>query len=132
MIAQRDLIANMLLLCRTIYPSGNNGTGNTGLLQYPATPTGANAGRVSAITCPGQGTPAPIWSGDARGMAPRPLPGFSPWTYANNGSSIVISTTIINTGSTYYRDLLDAVVAKIGNQAVHAPGSDTLTITLVN
>ena len=130
MIAQRDLIWNLLLLCRTIYPAGNNGSGQAGLLQYPATPAGAPPNLASAITCPGQGAAVPIWSGDARGMAPRALAGFGAWTYANNGTSIIITTTTVDPGSTYYHDLLDAVIRRLGNQATRS--GDTLSITLVN
>ncbi|MEC5217380.1 hypothetical protein RCH09_002338 [Actimicrobium sp. GrIS 1.19] len=125
MVAQRDLIFNLILLCRTIYPAGNNGTGNH--VQYPATPADR---QVAALTCPGQGF-APIWSGDARAMAPRPLPGFNGWTYVNDSNSIRIQTTAVNPDSNWHRDLLDAVVARIGpGQAVRS--GNALTLTLIN
>ena len=128
MVAERDLIWNMLLLCRSVYPAGDNGSGNGVRLQYPATPVD---NLVSSITCPGQGTAVAIWSGDARGMAPRALPGFTAWTYTNDLTSIRISTSAITTGNQYYRDLMDRVIAKIGTgQAVRS--NDTLTITLIN
>lgn len=128
MVAQRDLIANMLILCRTIYPNGNNGTLNTGLLQYPATPAD---GLVSSITCPGAAAAASIWSGDSRGLAPRALPGYTAWTYVNNGTTISISTTLVTPGSTYHIDLINSVIKKINtsNQAVLS--GNTFTITLV-
>lgn len=127
MVAQRDLIANMLLLCRTIYPSGNNGSGNAGLLQYPATPAD---GLVSSITCPGAAAASSIWSGDARGLAPRPLTGFQAWTYVNNGTNIQIATTLVTPGSTYYLDLINSVIRKIGSSQATLSGN-TLTIKLV-
>ena len=128
MIAQRDLIANMLLLCRTIYPAGDNGSGNGVRLQYPATPTD---GLVSSLSCPGQGAATSIWSGDSRALAPRALPGYTAWTYINDSTSIRISTSLVTAGSTYHRDLVDGVIAKIGaGQAVRS--GDVLTITLVN
>lgn len=125
MVAQRDLIFNTLVLCRTIYPAGNNG--NAVRQQYPATP---GDGFVSSLVCPGQ-SPASIWSGDSRAMAPRALSGFGAWTYINDATSIRITTTAINAGSQFHRDLLDAVVTRIGSaQAVRS--GDTLTVTLVN
>ncbi len=127
MVAQRDLIANMLLLCRTIYPNGNNGSGNAGLLQFPATPAD---GLVSSITCPGAPTAASIWSGDSRGLAPRPLFGYQAWTYVNNGTNVRIATTLITAGSTYHLDLLHSVIKKIGSGQAVLSGN-TLTITLV-
>lgn len=130
MVAQRDLIANMLLLCRTIYPSGDNGSGNVGLLQYPATPAD---GLVSSITCPGApsaSATSSIWSGDARGLAPRALSGFQQWTYVNNGTNIQIATTLVTPGSTYYLDLINSVIRKIGSSQATL-SANTLTITLV-
>ena len=127
MIAQSDLISNTLILCRTVYPAGDNGNGLGVRQQYPATPVD---GLVASMSCPGQ-SPALIWSGDARAMAPRALPGYIGWTYVNDVTSIRISTTAININVPYYRDLLDAVVTKIGAaQAVRS--GDTLTITLFN
>lgn len=124
MIAQSDLILNTLLLCRTVFPAGDNGTGWH--VSYPATPAD---GTVASLTCPGQGT-ASIWSGDARAMAPRRLPGFSAWRYVNDTASVRISTTVTAAGTAYYQDLLDAVAAKVGPaQAVRS--GDTLTITLI-
>lgn len=127
MVAQRDLIANMLLLCRTIYPNGNNGSGNAGLLQYPATPAG---GLVSSITCPGAPSASSIWSGDSRSLAPRALPGFQPWTYVNNGTNIQIAVTLITPGSTYYLNLLNGVMNRIGTSQAVLSGN-TMTVTLV-
>jgi hypothetical protein len=124
MVAQSDLILNTLLLCRTIYPAGDNGTGAH--RQYPATPAD---GTVAALTCPGQGAVS-LWSGDARAMAPRRLPGFSAWRYVNDAASVRILTTVTAASTAYYQDLLDAVVAKVGPaQAVRS--GDTLTITLI-
>ncbi len=125
LIAQTDLISNTLTLCRTIYPSGDNGT--TFHPQYPATP---GDGLVASISCPGQ-MPEVIWSGDARSMAPRPLAGFAAWTYVNDATSIRIATTATNPGVPFYRDLMDAVVRKIG-PAQAARSGDTMTITLFN
>ena len=123
MVAQRDLIANMLLLCRAVYPDGNNGTGFHP--SYPATPGG---GLVTSLICPKPATS--IWSGDASAMAPRALIGFSSWSYVNDATSIRIYLTTTEAGSTFYRNLMDAVIAKIGAQAVRS--GDTLTITLVS
>ena len=128
MVAQRDLISNMLLLCRSVYPGGDNGSGNGVRVQYPATPVDS---KVASITCPGQGAAVSIWSGDARAMAPRTLPGFTAWTYTNDLTSIRISTSSAVPASKYYQDLIDSVIARIGaNQAVRS--TDTLTITLIN
>jgi hypothetical protein len=125
MVAQRDLIANLLVLCKAVYPDGANGTAFHP--SYPATP--AAPGYVSALICPKPGVS--IWSGDASAMQPRPLPGFTPWTYTNDATSIRIAISANTAGSTFYRNLLDAVIAKIGaSQAVRS--ADTLTITLVN
>lgn len=125
MVAQRDLILNTLILCRTIYPAGDNG--NTVRQQYPATP---GDGLVASLVCPGQ-SPASIWSGDARALAPRPLPGFSAWTYVNDATSIRIATTAANSGSQFYRDLMDSTINKVGGTQASRSG-DTLTITLIN
>lgn len=127
MVSQRDLIANMLLLCRTIYPNGNNGSGNPNLTQYPATPAD---GLVASITCPGAPVAASIWTGDSRGLAPRILPGYTAWTYVNNGTDIRISTSLVTPGSTYHLDLINSVIKKIGNGQAVLIGN-TLTITLV-
>ena len=125
MVAQRDLIFNTLILCRTIYPAGNNGTGFR--QQYPATPAD---GLVSSLVCPGQ-SPASIWSSDQQSMSPRPVPGFGPWTYSNDVTSMRITTTSVNPGSQFHQDLMDAVIKKIGSsQAVRS--GDTLTVTLIN
>jgi hypothetical protein len=125
MVAQRDLIANLLLLCRTVYPDGDNGTGFHP--SYPATPAG---GLVTSLVCP-KTAPQSIWFGDANAMKPRPMTGFTPWSYINDATSIRLEITANEAGSTFYRNLLDAVVVKIGNtQAVRS--GDTLTITLVN
>ena len=125
MVAQRDLIFSALLLCRTIYPSGNNGT--IFRKPYPAAET---AVLVSSLVCPGQ-SPASIWSNDLSAMVPRPLPGFGAWTYVNDATSLRIATTAVNAGLQFNQDLLDAVVKKIGSsQAVRS--GDTLTITFVN
>lgn len=125
MVAQRDLIWTTLVLCRTIYPAGDNG--NSVRQQYPATP---GNGLVSALVCPGQ-SPASIWSGDSRAMAPRALPGFGAWTYVNDVTSIRITTTATDTGSQFYQDLMDAVIARVGSgQATRNGGA--LTITLMN
>ena len=127
MISQADLIWNQLLLCQTLFPTADNGSGNGVRLQYPATPADS---AVASISCPGQ-SPAVIWSGDYRAMAPRPLAGFGPWTYVNDATSIRISTTAVNANVPYYRDLMDAVASKLGAaQAVRS--GDTLTITLIN
>ena len=128
MIAQSDLISNMLILCRTIYPAGN-GTVLGVRGQYPATPLG---GSIASISCPGQ-APTLIWSGDARAMAPRALPGYDGWKYVNDAESIRISisigSTVTDVNRPYYQDLLGAVAKKIGEaQAVRS--GDTLTITL--
>ncbi len=125
MVAQRDLIANILVLCRAVYPDGDNGTGFHP--SYPATP--AAPAYVSALICPKPGLS--IWSGDASAMQPRQLPGFTPWSYTNDASSIRIAITANEAGSTFYQNLLDAVITRIGNsQAVRS--GDTLTITLVS
>ncbi|GAA4030040.1 hypothetical protein [Actimicrobium antarcticum] len=123
MVAQRDLIANMLVLCRAVYPDGNNGTGFHP--SYPATPGDS---LVASLLCPKP--MLSIWSGDASAMKPRPLAGFTPWTYVNDATSIRIAVTALDAGSTFYRNLLDAVIAKVGDQAVR--NNDTLTITLVS
>ena len=125
MIAQSDLISNTLLLCRTIFPSGDNGTGFHA--AYPATP---GDGLVASIVCPGQ-SPALIWSGDSRSVAPRALPGFTAWTYVNDVTSIRITTSTVTPGIPFFEDLLDAVVTKVG-PAQASRSVDTLTITLVN
>lgn len=130
MVAQSDLILNMLLLCRTLYPAGDNGNGNPDRRMYPATPGGGASGPLDTLSCPGQGGTV-IWSGDSRAMAPRALPGYAPWSYTNDGTSIRISITATNAGVPYYQDLLDRVAAKVGtSQAVR--NADTLTITLIN
>ncbi|MFT5590252.1 MAG: hypothetical protein ACI9ZF_002437 [Bradyrhizobium sp.] len=124
MVAQRDLIANLLVLCRTVYPDGDNGTGFHP--SYPATPGG---GLVTSLVCP-KTAPRSIWSGDASAMKPRPMAGFTPWSYINDATSIRIEITANEAASTFYQNLLDAVIVKIGNaQAVR--NGDTLTITLV-
>ncbi len=125
MIAQRDLIFSTLVLCGTIFPAGDNG--NSVRKQYPATPVD---GLVSSLVCPGQ-SPASIWSSDARAMAPRPLPGFGAWTYANDGISMRITISAVSAGSQFHRDLLDAVIKQIGASQATRIG-DTLKITLMN
>ena len=125
MLAQRDLIFNTLILCRTIFPAGDNG--NPARQQYPATP---GDGKVASLVCPGQ-SPASIWSGDSRTLAPIPLPGFGGWTYVNDATSIRITTTATTSGSQFHQDLLDAVIAKVGSAQASRSG-DTLTITLIN
>ncbi|MEB0135320.1 hypothetical protein QN362_08240 [Actimicrobium sp. CCC2.4] len=124
MVAQRDLIANMLVLCRAVYPDGDNGTPFR--ISYPATPAD---GFVTSLLCP---KPAlSIWSGDASAMKPRPMAGFTPWSYINDAVSIRIFIDANETGSLFYRNLLDAVIAKVGStQAVRS--GDRLTITLVS
>ena len=128
MAAQYDLILNMLLLCRVIYPAGNPVALSDPLVnsQYPPAMAGT---MVADLSCPGQ-APNLIWSSDSRALAPRTLPGFTAWSYANN-PTVSISITTTTPGSEYYRDLLDAVIRKVGpTQAVRV--GDTLTITLVN
>ena len=125
MVAQRDLIANLLVLCRAVYPDGNNGTAFHP--SYPATP--AAPSYVTSLICP---KPArSLWSGDASAMQPRPLSGFTPWSYTNDATSIRIAITALEAGSTFYQNLLDAVIAKIGSVQAARSG-DTLTITLVS
>ena len=123
MISQTELTLSMLLLCRTLYPTGDNGTGFHP--QYPGAPTGTS---LDSVVCPGQATS--IWSGDSRAVAPRPLPGFSQFTYYNDATSVRIETTAINADQ-YYTDLMSAVVRKIG-PAQATTASNKLTILLVN
>ncbi|EGF30588.1 hypothetical protein IMCC9480_1202 [Oxalobacteraceae bacterium IMCC9480] len=124
MVAQRDLIANMLVLCRTVYPDGDNGSGFQ--KPYPVTPGDF---LVSSLKCPKPNVS--IWAGDASAMTPRPLAGFAPWRYLNDVTGVSISITALEAGSTFHRNLLDAVIAKVGStQAVRS--GDTLTITLVS
>ncbi|MDY7572983.1 hypothetical protein [Actimicrobium sp. CCI2.3] len=125
MVAQRDLIANLLVLCRAVYPDGNNGTAFHP--SYPATPSSPST--VSALICPKSGLS--IWSGDASATQLRPLTGFTPWSYINDATSIRIAITANEAGSTFYRNLLDAVIAKIGSAQATRSG-DTLTVTLVS
>jgi hypothetical protein len=130
--AQSDLISNSLVLCRTIYPAADNGNGLVDgngqriRQQYPATPSD---GMVASIVCPGQ-SPALLFTGDSRSLAPRVLGGFTPWSYVNDATSLRISITATNPGIQYYQDLLAAVARRIGSQAVAS--GDTLTVTLVN
>lgn len=122
MISQTELTLSMLLLCRTLYPTGDNGT----LLhpQYPGAPTGI---ALDQATCPGSG--ASIWSGDSRAIAPRPLPGFTAFTYFNDASGVRIETTATNP-DTYYMNLMQAVKAKLGMAQANINGN-TLQILLV-
>ncbi len=122
MVSQTELTLSMLLLCRTLYPTGDNGTGFH--TQYPGAPTGV---ALDSAICPGQGSS--IWSGDSRAIAPRPLPGFTPFTYFNDATSVRIVTTAINPDQ-YYTDLMSAVVAKMGIAQANLSGN-TLTIVLV-
>lgn len=127
MIAQRDVIWSTLLLCKTIFPAGNNGNGFGVRQQFPATPVD---GSVASLVCPGQ-SPTSIWSGDLTTMSPRALPGFGPWTYVNDATSIRITTTALDAGSLFYQNLMDKVITRIG--ATQASRSaDTLTITLIS
>ena len=127
MIAQRDVIWSTSLLCKTIFPAGNNGNGLGVRQQYPATP---GDGSVASLVCPGQ-SPTSIWSGDLTTMSPRALPGFGPWTYINDATSIRITTTALDAGSIFYQNLMDKVITRIG--ATQASRSaDTLTITLIS
>lgn len=124
LVAQSELIGSTLVLCRTLYPGADNGSGFHP--PYPATP---GDGTVKSLICPG--SLASIWSGDSRTLTPRTMPGFQEWSYVNDATSVRISTTAVNAGMPYYQDLLDSVVGKVGpGQAVRA--GDTLTITLVN
>jgi len=128
MVAQNDFILNTLLLCRAVYPAGNTITPADPSVSHPQYPPTGD-GTVANLSCPGQ-APNVIWSSDSRALAPRTLPGFTPWSYINN-PAVRISITTTTPGSEYYRDLLDAVVRKVGpTQAVRV--GDTLTITLVN
>lgn len=124
MVAQRDLIANLLVLCRAVYPDGNNGTP-----YHPSYPAALTPVPVTSLICPKPGLS--IWSGDASAMQPRPLPGFTPWSYTNDATSIRITISANEAGSTFYQNLLDAVIAKIGNSQAKRSGG-TLTITLVS
>ena len=123
MISQAELTLSMLLLCRTLYPLGDNLT--TFHVQYPAASTGTP---LDSVVCPGQSTS--IWSGDSRAIAPRPLPGFSQFIYYNDATSVRIETTATNPDP-YYTDLMNAVVRKIG-PAQATVAADKLTILLVN
>lgn len=125
-VAQAELVFSTLVLCRTIYPAADNGTGFH--KAYPATP--AAPGLVSALVCPGQPGQS-IWSGDARAMSPRLLPGFGAWTYVNDAASVRIQLVASNAGVTFYQDLLDAVVARTG-AGVASRSGDSLTFTLFN
>ena len=70
MLSQTELTLSMLLLCRTLYPNGDNGTG-----FHPSYPGGSTGVLLNSVVCPGQGSS--LWSGDSRAIAPRPLPGFT-------------------------------------------------------
>lgn len=123
LVAQADLIRNTLLLCRTVFQPPDGSTD-----PHPGYPLTPPDGKVASIVCPGQAA-TPIWWGDARAMAPRNLPGFDAWTYVNDGASIRITTTAVQTGVPFYQDLINATVRKIGPQATSS--GDTLTVTLV-
>ena len=123
MVQQNDLILNSLILCRTVFPPPDGS-----IDPHPGYPLTPVDGLVASIVCPGQ-APASIWSGDSRAMAPRALPGFGPWTYANDSTSIRISTSAITPGVPFYQDLLQAVAGKIGLAAQRT--GDTLTVLLV-
>ena len=121
MLSQTELTLSMLLLCRTLYPNGDNGTG-----FHPSYPGASTSVLLDSVVCPGQGSS--LWSGDSRAIAPRPLPGFTAFTYINDATSVRIETTATNPDQ-YYTELMNAVKAKFGDQATVA--GNKLTIVLV-
>jgi len=127
MVAQNDFILNTLLLCRTVYPAGNTTTFVDPSISHPQYPPSGD-GTVANLSCPGQ-APNLIWSSDSRALAPRTLPGFTPWTYVND-PGVRISITAITPGPGYYQDLLEAVKKRVGPSAARV--GDTLTISLAN
>ena len=120
-LSQTELTLSLLLLCRTLYPTGDNTTGFHP--QYPGAPT---AVPLESVICPGSATS--LWSGDSRAIAPRPLPGFNPILYVNDTNSVRLETTVISLDD-YYTDLMKAVQRKMGDQVTIT--GNKLTIVLV-
>lgn len=87
---QGELVRAQILLCGTMYPGGNNGSGFR--VRYPAAPV---SGLVRDLECPGvpSGGNRNLWSG-ARGVTlPPPPRGMQEWRYANDATSMRIWIT---------------------------------------
>ena len=82
---QSRYIGNRLRQCVILYPAGNNGTGFN--VKYPGATV---AMAVSSLTCPGQPNPNNLWTGKGGTFPPRPIAGFSNWTYQNDASGVRI------------------------------------------
>ncbi|MBZ0158351.1 MAG: hypothetical protein K8I29_19310 [Alphaproteobacteria bacterium] len=81
-VAQANMIRQKVVACSTLYPSGNNGTGNH--ISYP----GGNDVAVSTLTCPGSGQN--LWTGVDGQTLPKAPNGFSDWKYINDTTSVRI------------------------------------------
>jgi len=117
-VAQAGLIRSRILQCGTEYPSGNNGTAFR--VIYPAA-TGLT--NVSALTCPGNATN--LWSQSDGVAMPVSISGFTAWQFANDATSMRLTTTSTTTDRTA---ILPNVVTLLGAQSSYA--GSTLTWTL--
>jgi hypothetical protein len=76
-VSQANLIRAKINECTMLYGS------NTDYTTYPQATT---ATLVSAITCPGDSSTNPIWSGSHPANLPPPTNGFGPWYYINKNT----------------------------------------------
>lgn len=85
-LQQADLIRAQVVLCGTMYPSGNNGTAFRP--RFPATPV---SGLVADLDCPGDpNANRNLWRGQYGVTLPAAPFGLSAWRYANDATSLRI------------------------------------------